>query len=82
MKVTYQNRGGDDITFEKIDDNTIKMSGFIYYRIGYKDNVVDFIDPAGGPYIQIGTDVGRYFINHPRMIVKSIESSDGILLKI
>ena len=28
MKVTYQNRYGDNIVFEKLDENSVKMSGY------------------------------------------------------
>ena len=84
MKATYQNRYGDDIIFEKLDDNTIKMSGFKYSRTGYNDDEsIDFVDPSGGPFIQIGTNVGRYFKGEPQMIVKSIEWNENeTLLKI
>jgi len=42
MKVTYQNRYGDNIVFEKVDDKTVKMSGYKpeWVRCGYP-NVYD-----------------------------------------
>ena len=42
MKTTYTNRYGDNIVFEKLDNNTIKMSGYnpAWIRIGY-ENVYD-----------------------------------------
>lgn len=76
MKATYQNRDGDNITFEKISDSIVSMSGFTYYRVGGAENNINFIDPAGGPFIQVGTDVGRYFDGHPKMKVLSI-NNDG-----
>lgn len=73
MKATYYNRDGDNIIFEKIHNtNTVSMSGFTYYRTGGPEHNIEFIDPAGGPFIQIGTDVGRYFDGEPKMIVSSI----------
>ena len=75
MKATYYNRDGDNILFEKIN-NTVLMSGFIYYRTGGTQDNIQFIDPAGGPFIQVGTDVGRYFDGQPKMKVLSI-SNDG-----
>jgi len=73
MKATYYNRDGDNIIFETIDNtNTVTMSGFTYYRTGGDEHNIEFIDPAGGPFIQIGTDVGRYFDGEPKMIVQSI----------
>ena len=35
MKATYQNRYGDNIIFEKLDDNTIKMSGYKHEWMRY-----------------------------------------------
>lgn len=64
---TYMNRYGDNLVFEEINENTIQMSGFTHYRCGN-----DFIDPSGGPYIQIGTDVGRYFNDEKIRKVKKI----------
>jgi len=85
MKVDYYNRQGDIIVFEKLDDNTVKMSGFDYYRIGYNDNTtIDFIDPSGGPFITVGMNLGNYFNTKEEMIIKSIEHQpeNGTVLKI
>lgn len=40
MKVTYKNRYGDDIVFEKIDDKTVKMSGYNpdWVRFGWEND--------------------------------------------
>ena len=42
MKTTYTNRYGDNIVFEKLDNNTIKISGYnpAWIRLGY-ENVYD-----------------------------------------
>jgi len=72
MKATYYNRDGDTIIFEKTNNKTVTMSGFRYYRVGSAKDNINFIDPAGGPFIQIGADVGRYFEGQPKMIVSSI----------
>lgn len=91
MKVTYYNRGGDTIMFEKLDDNTIKMSGFKYYRTGYNDDdSINFIDPSGGPYIGVGMNLNTYFNTKKDMIIKAIENEpendndipNGAVLKI
>jgi len=39
MKTSYQNRYGDNIVFEKIEDNSIKLSGYnpSWIRIGYEN---------------------------------------------
>lgn len=149
MKTTYNNRYGDSIVFEDIDDKTVEVTGFSpHYRAGYandfsdayeiysleckaltepdmnllvediKDNqlrpmnfqefaqrvtdafqdntepyrhywkhvVPDYdryimVDPSGGPYIAIGTDVGRYFEDNTarRVMHIAIEDSKFIL---
>lgn len=86
MKVDYYNRYGDIIVFEKINSNTIKMSGFEYSRTGYNtDNeTIDFIDPSGGPYIGVGMNLNTYFNTKKDMIIKAIEfePGNGTVLKI
>lgn len=71
-RVTYHNRYGDNIVFEETGPTTVTMSGFEHYRMGE-----DFIDPSGGPYIQIGTDVGRYFDDGKERRVKAINIIEG-----
>jgi hypothetical protein len=71
-QVTYHNRYGDNIIFKEADPTTVIMYGFEYYRMGD-----DFIDPSGGPYIQIGTDIGRYFDDGKERRVKSIKVIEG-----
>jgi len=40
MKVTYKNRYGDDIVFEKTDDKTVRMSGYNpdWVRFGWEND--------------------------------------------
>jgi len=85
MKVDYYNRQGDIIVFEKLDDNTVKMSGFDYYRTGYNDDdSIEFIDPSGGPYIAVGMNLSNYFNTKEDMTIKAIEyqPENGTVLKI
>ena len=85
MKVSYYNRYGDDIIFEKLEDNKIHMYGFVYYRTGYNEDgsALDFVDPSGGPYISVCTNIKNYFKSKKDMIVKSIEYADkGVMLTI
>lgn len=76
-QVEYINRYGDHIQFKEIDKNTIEMAGFEHYRYGG-----DFIDPSGGPYIRVGTDVGRYFDDGKVRRVKEFDFKDGKILLI
>ena len=55
-RATYTNKYGDEIIFEEISSKKIQLTGFDTFRFSN-----EFIDPSGGPYIQIGSDVGRYF---------------------
>lgn len=119
MKTTYQNRYGDNIVFEKLDDKTVKMSGYNHewIRCGYP-NVYDdayaayckdieepmsleqfkekihnskfellkkyqslvysdtstynMVDPSGGPYLSVGTNLKYYFGVKENMVIKSI----------
>ena len=38
MVTTYHNRYGDAIKFERVDDNTVEMTGYIYYRAGWSND--------------------------------------------
>lgn len=79
----YINRYGDEIIFKKINENQIQMIGGQYYRTGYnEDETINFVDPSGGPFIQVGTDLGRYFGDGIKRVVKSIESNEKIIFNI
>lgn len=83
MKATYHNRYGDSIIFEKLDNTSVKMSGFEHARYGInEDGSSSFIDPPGGPFISIGTNLNIYFNTKKDMIVKSIIWDKGNILKI
>ena len=86
MKVDYYNRQGDTIVFEKLDDNTVKMSGFQYYRTGFYEDgsKIEFVDPSGGPFISVGMNLNTYFNTKKNMIIKAIEFEpmNGTVLKI
>lgn len=74
MKAIYQNRMGDNIQFEVISENEIKMTGIDGgYRVGYNsDESLNFVDPFGGPFINIGTDMNRYFDGQFKKEVKIV----------
>jgi hypothetical protein len=86
MKVTYQNRYGDNILFEKIDNKTVKMSGYNpkWCRTGYSDaSTYNMIDPAGGPYIAVGMNLKHYFETKENMIIESINvKSDHVFFEL
>ena len=62
-KVEYKNRYGDIFTFEVNERKNIDWKGnFEWCRVGYEDNPNDLImvDPSGGPYIDLGTDMSLF----------------------
>lgn len=80
----YINRYGDEIIFKEINENQIEMIGGQYYRTGYNEDgkSIMFVDPSGGPFIQVGTDLGRYFGDGIKRVVKSIEPNEKIIFNI
>ncbi len=84
-KVSYNNRYGDNIIFEQID-NEIHMSGFNmeWIRVGYDDEKnITMVDPSGGPYLAISMNLGLYFNDKQNHIIESIEIKENkIIFKI
>lgn len=59
----YKNRYGDVFTFTPDEDGNLLWEGdFQYCRFGFEESPdnLNMIDPSGGPYITIGTDMGRF----------------------
>lgn len=84
-KVIYVNRYGDKIQFED-KKYTVEMTGYNpeWMRYGFANNpdgtstmntdneIIDMIDPSGGPYITLGTDLRLFFRDKKSRIVKAI----------
>jgi hypothetical protein len=67
-----RNRYGDEYTFDRVDENTFTITGDLkYWRFGGREgqeqmNLSDlgFVDPSGGPFIEIGMKIeGREIVN-------------------
>jgi hypothetical protein len=78
-QVKYRNRDRDTIIFER-QGETVIMSGYgEYYRVGYltseqqEKEEIGFIDPSGGPFIQVGDNLADFSNSLKGCIVKSIE---------
>jgi hypothetical protein len=58
----YTNRYGDVFTFEENENGNIEWKGdFKYTRCGWDDdNKIMFVDPSGGPFIPVGTNMLLY----------------------
>ena len=60
-----KNRNGTEYKFEKLEDNLYTIVGeFDYWRYGSKPNAktvdfadLEFVDPSGGPFINIGYQI-------------------------
>lgn len=79
MKVEYLNRYRDKYEFTQEDEQTIRWEGpFKWCRYSMsKDNVVSMIDPSGGPYISIGTEMKYIAPEFDGMVVTALEMHDG-----
>ena len=78
-KVSYCNRYGDNIIFEQ-KDNEIHMSGFSldYMRTSTDDSGnVTMVDPAGGPYLSVGMNLGLYFNDKRSSIIENIKIEEN-----
>lgn len=79
MKHEYINRDRSTITFD-IKDNTCTISGGYYMRLGGELENLSFIDPSGGPFISIGTNL-KDFIGQDFIVDKIEREYDKIVLK-
>jgi hypothetical protein len=66
-----KNRYGDEYRFEVVDPNTFTIKGDLkYWRFGGRENQpkmdltdLGFVDPSGGPFIEIGMSIeGRKIV--------------------
>lgn len=75
MTVEYNNRHRDKLYFTENSDSDIVMSGAMYLRYGYNDDPseVNMVDPSGGPYIEIGTNLRHFFRDGKDRFVEAIE---------
>ena len=45
-----------------------------------KENVIDFVDPSGGPYIAVGSNLAYYFQCGDNMIVNKIDINEEAIV--
>lgn len=66
-----KNRYGDEYSFSKVNENTYTIVGELkYWRYGGREgqermdfNDLGFVDPSGGPFIQLGMNIeGRKIV--------------------
>ena len=69
-----KNRYGDEYNFVQVDTNTFSIEGDLkYWRYGGKEgqeqmdfNDLGFVDPSGGPFIQLGYRIEGRPVKHIR----------------
>lgn len=75
-----RNRYGDEYSFNKVDENTYTIVGDLkYWRYGCKEGQSEmdfsdlgFVDPSGGPFIDIGYPIEGRFVKRIRSLDESI----------
>ena len=79
-KIKLYNRYNTDIYLEYISENWYKLQGDLSFcRIGYASkDVIDFIDPSGGPFMQVGSFT---IDNKTLQEIKPVETG-GFILKL
>ena len=82
----YENRYGDVFTFTKQGDGNVLWEGnFEHHRSSWSNNpdIIDIVDPSGGPYIQVGKMLSHLLHDTDfNIIVESFERVDtGYLIK-
>jgi len=79
MKVEYTNRYSDTQTFEVNERGNIQWKAdFGYCRFGMENDteVINMVDPSGGPYIPSGYNMGMFGKVLDGMIVTGFISND------
>jgi hypothetical protein len=63
-KYVLHNRYGDLIQLVKQDKNLYLLDGDLdYMRVGFNnDKTIEFVDPSGGPFMQVGTKLDNFTI--------------------
>lgn len=83
MEHKLKNRYGDEITF--IQEGTLfEMRGGNYYRYLFNSDNKGYyaVDPSGGPFVNIGMDMGGLFQPLKGFTIEEIEIDKGkIILK-
>jgi hypothetical protein len=79
-----RNRDGVEYQFEKVNDNTYTIVGDLtYWRYGGREDQdqmdfmdLGFVDPSGGPFISVGSEI------EGRRIVRISEVDGRILFEV
>lgn len=73
-EIKLQSRGYIDNKLVHIEGNKYQLETQLSYRTGYQDDVNQptFIDPSGGPFMTVGTEINGRKIKalHPGAIIE------------
>ena len=85
MKITYKNRHNEDLYFELAGDE-VKVTNVSHpLRTGFSTagTRIDFVDPAGGPWLYVGMGLGIIDPSLKNKIVDAIRlEEDYIVLEV
>lgn len=60
----FKNRHDETIKFEQIESDKVEMTGYYVRQIrcgvNPETSELEMVDPEGGPFIQIGTDLSEF----------------------
>jgi len=79
-----KNRNGDEILFQEVDKNTVKMSGYnkSYCRAASdKEGNTVMFDPSGGLYMAVGMNMTQFIMKDdvPRYITAITHNGSSML---
>ena len=66
-EIQLESRGGLDNRLVQVEGEPLKfkLKTDYYYRVGFKDDNIEectFIDPAGGPFITVGSEIDGHIV--------------------
>ncbi len=84
---TWRNRNGDEVIIQQKEENVFLFSVFDritrektkYWRYGYNnkdDKAILFVDPSGGPFVAVDSNLKFYHKDLPDKIIKQIVLGD------
>lgn len=85
MEVVYNNRHGDEIKFHEKEKGEVTMLGGKWMRVMLDNNKEDIVmvDPSGGPYITIGTNLNIFFNDgNDRFVDKIYLVEEQVIFKV
>lgn len=69
-------------TLDKVSPTDWLFRPLSYYRVGTSETGISFVDPAGGPFTDVGTTLKSLNVKLPnRSIISIHQTDDGFLFK-